>query len=36
MYAYYKANVDKDLISPTWAKAIKAYNENRLQNEKRR
>ena len=29
-YAYYKANVDKDLISPTWAKAIKAYNEDRL------
>ena len=30
MYAYYKANVDKDLISSSWAKAIKAFNENRL------
>jgi len=33
-YAWYKANVDKDLISPTWIKAIKEYNEER--NEQRR
>jgi hypothetical protein len=30
LYAYYKANVDKNLISPTWLKAIKEYNEGRL------
>jgi len=30
-YAHYKANVDRDLISPTWAKAIKEYNQKRLE-----
>ena len=30
LYTYYKANVDRDLISPSWAKAIREYNEIRL------
>ena len=29
-YAYYRADVNKDLISPTWEKAIKEYNEQKI------
>lgn len=34
-YGWYKAWVDKDIISPAWAKAIKEYNEKREEQRRR-